>query len=67
MLTFFNHLTAIAATFFRYYRHWLTGLVAVVIIGLGIAAIRPLIFMQVLELKTLDARFGLNHLQTMWF
>jgi adenylate cyclase len=62
MLTFFNHLTAIAATFFRYYRHWLTGLVAVVIIVLGITALRPLIFMQVLELKTLDARFGLNHL-----
>lgn len=61
-MNFLDHLTAVISVFFRYYKHWLSGLIAVVVITVGITAMRPLTFMQVLEAKTLDALFGLNHL-----
>ncbi|MGD9210989.1 MAG: CHASE2 domain-containing protein, partial [Desulfobacteraceae bacterium] len=59
-MLFFHHLTAVASGFFRHYRHWTLGLSAVLVITLIIASLRSLTYMQVLEAKTLDARFALN-------
>lgn len=59
-MIFLDYLTSALSVFLRHYRHWLTGLFTVVLITIVLAAFRPLSLIQVLEAKTLDARFGLN-------
>lgn len=59
-MNFYDHLTFALSFFFRHYKHWFTGLITAVLITSILVTLRPLSFMQVLEAKTLDARFGLN-------